>query len=269
MNRVQKGFKMLTKKNVFFSVVLFFMLTAAGCVSVQGLYVDPSFTYQSVLANNIGVAGVVSATRRIRPSRQTALSNLMQNALIKHFPGLPIMPAGDVVRALGVTQYKAMMEYYRLHGVVPGQYLSALYKHVIYMRYVAFVRVEQDSISHDRQQYEDNTTPRRASTSTIAFTTKLTVRVQIDVYDVITHRIVWRGSLNESTSRSNRYEVPSMVTGRREGLNRAIAQSVIGMAGTAIVDSNHSYPTAPSFYNFMQRIFNSMIGRFPKKISGR
>ena len=236
----------------------------AGCVSVQGLYVDPSFTYQSVLENNIGVAGVVSATRKIKPSQQTALSNLLQNAIIKHFPGLPVMPSGDVVRALGSNRYRVMMEYYRLHGVVPDQYLSVLYTHIIYMRYVTFARIEQDHISHHREQYEDTSTAGNGSTSSIDFTTTLSLRVHVDVYDVITHRIVWRGSLSDSTSQSNRYEVPSMVTSSHESLKRAVAQSIIGMAGSAIVDSHHAYPTAPSFYNFVQRIFNSMVGNFPK-----
>ncbi len=256
----------ITKK-ITFAVILLFASIFAGCVSVQGLYVDPSFTYQSVLANNVGVGGVVSATRIIPSSQQTALSNLIQNALIKHFPGLPVMPAGDAVRAIGVVRYKAMIEYYRRHGVVPNQYLDALYKHIIYMRYIVFARVEQDSISHSREQDDNPNTVNNNAVSTINFLTTLTLRVHMDVYDVKARRIVWRGSVRDSTSRSNRYEVPSMITGRHEGFKRAVAQSVLGMAGTALVDSHHSYPTAPSFYNFMQRIFNDMVGKFPKKIA--
>ena len=177
------------------------------------------------------------------------------------------MPSGDAVRALGAARYQTMMEYYRRHGVVPDQYLDALYKHIIYMRYIVFARVEQDSISHSREQDENNATVNNGSVSTIRFMTTLTLRVHIDVYDVKGRRIVWRGSVSESTSRSNNYDVPSVATGRHEGFKRAVADSVLGMAGTALVDSHHSYPTAPSFYNFMQRIFNNMVSKFPEKMN--
>lgn len=258
---------MLKMKKITFVVALFCVMFFAGCVSVQGLYVDPSFTYQSVIANNIGVGGVVSTSKNISSSQQAALSNFLQNALVRHFPGLPVMPSGDVVRALGASQYQAMISYYRSHGVVPDKYLDALYKHIIYMRYIAFARIEQDNISHDRHQSQDVSTPRTTGVSTISYTTTLSVGLHIDVYDVKARRIVWRGSVTENRTRSNNYDVPGVSTDAHESAAKAIAQGVLSVAGTALVDSQHSYPSAPSFNNLVQQIFYDMVSKFPKKVS--
>lgn len=254
----------MNKKNYFFSfIIMLIFLFFAGCATIQGLYVDPSFTFVSIASNNIGVGGVVSSSRNLKPSQQTAASNLLQSAIIQRYPGLSIMPAGDTVRALGVARYRAMMQYYQQNGVVPNQYLSALSQHISHMRYIAFARIEQDQISHDRGEYENNDDIYGSGTANIVYSTRLTLRVQLDVYDLSTQTIVWRGSLSESDSRDNNYTVPSMSINAYDSTGRIIAKETMGIAGSAIVARNHAYPSPPSFSNLLQSMFIQLVKKFP------
>jgi len=230
-----------------------------ACVSVQGLYRDPSFTYASVQQHNIGVVGVVSVPRKLSHREQTACAGLLHAALVEKYPGMDIMPAGDAVRAIGVSSYRKMMRYYRENGVVQSRYLAALQRHVTHMRYLVFARILEDRVTHSRQTYEQP-----HNTDEIDFRTTLSLTVHLDVYDVALRRIVWSGSVANSTSHANSYKVASMRSYRHESLNREIVQDVASVVSRQAVEHQHEYPSVPSFKGFMQTVFAELLTRFPK-----
>lgn len=243
---------------------LFFIAAICGCliacVSVQGLYQDPSFTYASIKQNNIGVAGVVSVPRKLKAREQNACANVLHTALVEKYPGLVIMPAGDAVRAMGDSSYRQMMRYYRDNGVVPSDYLNILRRHVSHMRYLVFARILEDRVEHSRQ-----TTDQQDGTNKIEYQTTLSLTIHLDVYDVQTKNIVWSGSVTDSTYNANSYTAASTDTYKHESIGHEIVQDVASMLTTQTVEQHHEYPSAPSVKQFLQTIFSELLTRFPKQ----
>lgn len=251
-------------KKIFYGPIFFVLLCFVGCASVEGLYVDPSFNFGSLARGNIGVGGVVSVVNRTSRSQLTALGSLISGRLLDQYPGLTVMPVGDTVRALGASRYWQMMGYYQENGVVPDQYLSALRRHVSHIRYLVFARIVDNRIGHQRTQDVDD--PAINTGTTIHYSTVRTLRIHMDVYDLDQHRVVWGGSYGSSRSTANSYTIPGLPVGRHHRARREMESNLLAMAGTALVDANHQYPSPPSLTSFASDVFRMLIKKFPMPV---
>lgn len=251
------------RKLCFFQKLFFVIIACLGlfaCVSIEGLYVDPSFTEMAIRQNNIGVAGVVSTVRRLSSREQNNCASYLYAALNEKYPGLTIMPAGDAVRALGSSRYQLMMRYYQENGVVPTEDLSALQQHISRMRYVAYARIQEDQVSHSRDQEHES-----RGTDAIVFNTTLTLSIHLDVYDLQQKRVVWSGSVSNLWTQQNRYSVSSNRVYSHESLDREVVRDLANVVETQTVNQQHEYPSPPSFSAGVKGIFSELLTRFPSE----
>ncbi|MBU0455910.1 MAG: hypothetical protein ABIH77_02405 [Pseudomonadota bacterium] len=239
----------------------FCLFALSACVSVEGLYVDPSFTYASIMENNIGVGGVVSVPRDLTAARQSAYANQVRAAIMQKYPGINVMPSGDLTRALSAPDYRRMMRYYRDYGVVQDEYLKTAHRHIKRMRYVAFARIVEDQISHNRTQ-ED---PGPHTRGSVTMTTTLTMKVNMVVYDLNNDRMVWSGAVTESNENNNHYDMNAVYVGRhhRHDVDKQIVASLANTALQEMQERQYHYPSAPAANDLLNGIFSGLLTKFP------
>jgi hypothetical protein len=255
------------------SILICLFCILAGCATVEGLYQDPSFTYGSVRAGNIGVGGVASTSKALSPGEQSAYSNLIRNSLFQHFPGMNIMPQGDAVSALGAPRYQSMMRFYADNGVIQDQYLTAFKNHITHMRYLVFARIisYQTSRRHDEVKDFDHSSYRhdhdrdfdRPTSESLNYYSTLEMRVEMSVYDLNLQRVVWSGNLDDSRENRNTYTLPEIYHRHHESFDRSLLTNLANMMLQNEMRGTYQYPPTPSSSALLQDLFRGLIGKFP------
>lgn len=239
-------------------IIISIFCLIAGCVSVQGLYHAPSFTYQSIYNDNIGVGGVALVTRPLSTAAKTAYADYLQSALISKYPGLNIMPAGDAITALSPRVYRHMMRAFRISGTIRPEYLQLLQKHIHHMRYLVFARILSAHVDHDTDIEPDPVYKHQENTT---YSTKLTLLVKLIVYDLTTKRIVWSGTITDSNSNTNNYA--SRAARRWKNWKRAATDIVFD----AITYTHKTYPPPPATAPILRDIFRYFMPKFPQRVA--
>lgn len=255
----------IPKRILLASLLSFFALLVA-CATVDGLYVDPSFTFASMARNNLGVAGVSSVVQTLSVRQSSSVANILLNQLNDKYPQMGVMPMGDTVRALGAGRYRQMMRYYEDNDVVQDVYLQALRRHISGMRYLVFARIDEDNIQQHREQDDDfvtDGTDDRNQMSQIQYQTIRTVRISLEVYDLQLNRVVWRGSTEQKRSTHNDYDIPATQSGLS---TRAIVSNLVSAAGQAMVEKQHEYPSPPSLSQMAGLCFETLLRKFPMPV---
>lgn len=240
-------------------------LLLSGCTpSVQGLYVAPSFTYHSIHQDNIGVAGVVPTYGDISIPRSINYSNIVQTQMNTRYPGLGVMPAGEVARALGSAGYKKMLTYYSAYGVVKGSTLKELHEHIRRMRYLTFARITQNHVSRSNNTVDDNYNQSGKPTSQdTIYTTKRSVTVSIKIYDTQLERAVWMGTVSGSKQNKNDYPRPLITTNSSNIGSQLLAGLGDGLL-SSVTRKEYHYPSAPGAAAVFSDALAGMTAHLPK-----
>ncbi len=240
-----------------------FLAACSTKVPVEGLYQSNNFTYPSIHHEHIGVGGVTSSVTNTSPATANTYAASIRNSVIHKYPGLDIMPAGQMASALGRTHYNQMMQAYTSNGVIDEKYLSEMKQHIRGMRYVIFGRIVQDSVGNHRNTYSDR----------IDFSTNRTMRVEYKIYDLNDKQIAWSGTVRQSAHADNSYPLPKMPNNNddpnkpHDSRDDLVRQS-LNLAATAFIQGNHDYPVAPSAYGVFRKTSNGFASRLPVKPKG-
>jgi len=237
-------------------ILLFFMLLTACATTLTDVYRSPNFTYQSIINDNIGVGGVTSTVRPLSRGQKNAYGNLLWNSIIGHYPGMRVMPPGDMVRALGPRRYQRMMHYYRQYSVMPDDIFPVLKQHILRLNYLVFARITQNSISHNRYQSHNDF----QNDDNVEFRTARTLRVGLKIYNISTRQLAWSGSIKTSSGNHNSYSALHVGDDKTEN----VALTALNLLGQLMLDQDHSYPPPPPTADLLRDVFKRFAKALPK-----
>jgi hypothetical protein len=251
---------------IFFSVTttLFGLTLLSACTpKMNGLYQDPSFTYESMSQQGIAIGGVSTpedkANNTTVVSLRAELSELFREAIINQRPGIILMPAGDIAQALG-PKYEPMMAYYSYRDVAADEYLKLIQSNTQHIRYVVFANIPTNSVGQSRSDDD----------SGVYYQSYRNMTVSVKIYDLATSQIVWSGSLSESASTQNTYRTSPIVnsTNTNDGSQPSMTAILISEAMAGVektqIDKHATYPNPPGTQPLATQIFNDIARNLPK-----
>jgi hypothetical protein len=228
----------------------------------------------------------------IKISQSINLSNIVLTALNEQYQGMNIMPAGDTQRALGHNRYVSMLHYYQQNGVVRDRDLKALKNHVSHMRYLIFMRITKNNVSHSQDSHINS--PHRyrhhrrdrhhhdqhdhhhghhdhhhryhhhpqLTKKHYTYRTTRAMASHIVVYDIQKLNRVWSGSVDVSRFTENNYDVPIAND------NKTLATALVSALANTAVDKNSQknmhYPGPPSDASLLKLILAGVTAHLPK-----
>lgn len=255
-----KSFPLLS----FIGIGVFTLLFSACTPSATGLYRDPSFTYNAMHTQGMAVGGVADNSAfmgNTPPPSSLSYAENLREAFINKSPGLAVMPAGDVAQALGISTYNAMMTYYAQNDSVPVEDLDKLKAHTQNLGYVAFGRIVSNQISHSTSTESEVTHHGNTRDTADDYETTRTVTVQVKIYSLTTHQIVWSGSLTDSITNTNSY--PLMHPSHFHNDSSQIIDDVVTGFVNGSVQGNAQYPAAPGSSDVAARAMNELMANLP------
>jgi hypothetical protein len=165
---------------------------------------DPSFTYEAVRSGILAIGGVTSALEGLPGAKQNRYANIMRMVFSQNRETFLIISAGTVANVLGHEEYRLMLNEYRTYGQLSDTMKRNLMTKFNTARYVVFARIEKDEITQSQSEeiIYDDTGMEITGTKIILETTRST-DVSMITYDLWSGAIVWSGSVEECSSRSN------------------------------------------------------------------
>jgi hypothetical protein len=239
---------------------LFFLNLTACTPRLNGLFQDPSFTYDSMSQEGFAIGGVAIPTPTTHTGTDPAIvaqeshyAELLREGVLNARPGILIMPAGEVAQTLG-EKYDTMITYYAYRDVTADEYLKLIKAKTTHIRYVMFASIPVNATS---QAMFDNG-------DSMSYASYRTVTASAKIYDLVTNQIVWSGSLTQTAQNTSTYVTTEIQNPQNS--TEAIASSVITGLEKNQIQKNATYPTPPDTLPVISGIFNAMGENLPKPV---
>ena len=245
-------------------VALVLALLGAGCATLKApapasdVRTEPGFTSGSLRAGGLGVAGVIGITGEggdsaaVRAARAEVAARLwgrLQGAR----KGWRVDREEDLIAALGREEHERLLAAYARSRPLAGEELAGhLSAATEGPRYLLFGAVEEDTIWHDDRDRVRLGDPECSccSESNVDYTIYLTNRTVVttfDVYDRLSGRFAWHGSIEDMRSET-RCDGPS-------GLLEGLVKFVLNPSG---------YPHPPARIAVLEAIFLKLTRALPR-----
>jgi hypothetical protein len=253
------------QRNYFSVLVFMFILGLSGCVApIKGLYQDSSFTYPNIQASGIAVAGVTSSVNKLSTATQVTYGNLVYDSLIDHLPGVAITTPGNFASQYGKNACAKLMSSYTTYRTINNDVLQAVHIKLAKSRYLVIANIDSNKVANGREEWAD--VNRREN---ISYTTKRSIQVTLQVYDLLSASMVWSGSITDGVTNSNDYEVPGLAGDsfhhhNHRNAGKAIIRDVVSTASTLLVDTEAKNPAAPTTSAVLKKIFDNYASNFQK-----
>lgn len=247
------------------------LICLAGLVAcktpVVGMQQHPSFTYQAAMQSRFIIGGVVSTITPLDDMTRMRFSDLMGRTFAEKKPGLLIMRAGYVRKALGRKPYRLMLDAYRETGVIDPVDVEQVRRAFPDTRYLMLVRIEDNRISQNHDQTETNVadSPEDAKKGDydqvsvdVSLSTTREMGAALIIYDLKQDVIAWSGYINGSDLNSNNSSRTFNKDKRwKEELVDAFVDTLIGF-------NSGEYPAAPSQDDVLADIFEGFAENMPE-----
>ncbi|MDX8390937.1 MAG: hypothetical protein R8M38_10680 [Mariprofundaceae bacterium] len=247
--------------------ILMCVLSGCGPTKIHGLQQHVSFNYEHVMASSIVVGGVTtSLSYKLKPAKASYYSELLQQALLRERPNYNLVANGLLASRLG-TEYRGIMDRFRMHGVVHIDDLRAVHHILPNTRYAMFARINHNDV---RQEYEDyqyiekneKKDPRDDELVVKeTFKTIRTLSASLAIYDLLANELVWSGAVNQSDTERNVYshERPLHENWKKTMLDAFVTELLFGGA------SHKHYPPPMPTHTLLERVFIGFAENMPKQ----
>ena len=248
----------MSRRFAFALVALIGFGVACG-PTLHGLRHDPEFTYERLVGDGLAVGGVVSLVHESDDPRAfvAQYANMLSRELSDEFAN--ITPSGRVRLALGEVTQDAMLESFRIAGILDDSSLAALANALAAdARYCAFARMEDDVTGHTTE--ESVTEEDKVQYRVTKYVTRRTLSVEFTVYDLQRYTSVWSAMLQATDGNANTYKDP---VGTAKDEDESAIEVVAGAVAEAILTSDREYPEAPGLGRVAEAIFSAFADALP------
>ena len=253
------------------ALVFMVMLLPSACLKkppeVIRVRFEPSFTYENVKSGGIGIAGVTSDWFDLPGTSATAdwIGPWLWVTATEERPDLAIVSSPEIRDSIGRDDYVHLLDTHSRLAEVDSTALAALSQSLSYPRYLAFARIEQDTIRVKRR-YTDGYYTRddeHCSTTDLELTTERTIQVRFQVYDVRREQLVWAG-----VSRHTDKSLPLSRNVEDSCGSGGLVQALIELAVDLLVepdpnDTGIKPPNPPKWSKMLNASFKAFARKLP------
>jgi hypothetical protein len=239
------------------TILVFGLCIVLACKTrVIGLVMDPSFTYEAITSGKMAIGGVTSALKSMPERERNLYADMMRRKFLEKRETFIILPAGVVAHLLGHEAYRNMMDEYRTYGRLNNTMKRNLMTKLKTVRYIVFARIEKDNISKSRREVlYDEYGEELENKKTIMEITRST-DVSMNIYDLRTGVIVWSGTVEKISSRSNEYVEKE----KSKFFLIALIETIV-----EIFEPSPEYPEPSSLDELLGRIFTGFAENLPNE----
>ncbi len=233
-----------------FIIILISLAALAGCkAQVIGMQQHPSFTYESAMNSRFVIGGVVSSVNRLDDMTRMRFSDVMGRTFAEEKPGMMIVRASHILKALGHKSYERMLDAYRESGVIDPLDAAQIRRAFPDIRYLMLVRIEKNRVSQNHDQTETGVADSADDAKEgeyervrvdVSLTTTREMGATLNIYDLRQNVLAWSGYVSASDTNSNDSSRTFNKDKRwKEELVDVFVDALIGL-------DNGEYPDAPA-----------------------
>ena len=245
------------------------LVILTGCsTKISDLKADPSFTYSAAVSGRIAIGGVVSSVSPLSPADTVTYSNQLKTQLSEKRPGFILIPYGAVVNQLGQEDHPRLLNELLTMGMPSNSSMGMLKQKASGYRYIAFSRIDDDSIQRTLQEGRDvNNKP----DNTVRPKTSRQVIGSLQIIDITDGNIVWSATAKTELANISPFpqtvKAPPADTSRsssfRGAVREAAREAVIGPKTEA--EREYRYPTEPPLTRVLEDLFKGFSTNMPEK----
>lgn len=176
-------------------------MCVSGCVAPGADIHHRSFNHRSVQDRGLAIIGVVSSDKNHATYRSAGWSKTLSKSVKKHHDEFPLRSASDTRKAMGAEDYSTVMKSLHQNNELYSRELQLIRKSKIISRYAMVARIESDKLENPPHQRIPMTNGRGEvyrDRVALRLTSKRTVTVSAQIYDLETGLIVWQKTENSS-----------------------------------------------------------------------
>ncbi len=179
---------------------------------VTGLQHHASFTYEATTQHQFVIGGVVSSHKKLTEIKRIRFGDLLGRTFHSELPHIKTVPTGALIKALGQQRFNALLDAYRLTGVIKQQDVTELQAAMPDARYLILSNIEQDQIDQEEHETEteeaDSEEDRQQRNFErirvdLSMITSRELGASLLIYDFKDHQVMWSGFIDKTISRSN------------------------------------------------------------------
>lgn len=227
---------------------------------VTGLQQHASFTYEATTEHRFLIGGVVSSYKKLDAIKQIRFADLLARTMQTELPHIRIVPSGAVLKAVGQQRFDALLDAYRLTGVITPRDVTELQMAFPDGRYLILCNIEQDQIDQEQNETEtevaDSEEDRQQRNFELirvdlSLITSREMGASFLIYDLQDHQVMWSGFIRKTISRSSDSSRTFRKTFRWHD----------GFLDDLTVERN--YPAAATQADLLEEIFNGFTENMP------
>jgi len=249
-------------------VVLLSMFLLVACKTpVVGMQQHPSFTYETVMQNQIAIGGVVSTVDQLTDVERIRFSDILFRELVDEREGIQIIRAGLVVKAMGLEQHQQWLDDYMLTGTIAYSDTSFLREKFPHARYLVLSRIELHDVSSSHSETETDVADSKEDREKgeyefvrvdVSLKTKRQMGVSLAVYDLQQKLMVWSGYISNTDTNSND---ASRTFDKHNRWREELADAFID----ALIDEKrNNYPAPPPLEHVLAGVFSGFAENMPE-----
>lgn len=250
-------------------------LLMSGCATpVKGLYHHEGFTHGALSNGGLGIAGIVNAVdshalwSEVDRSRY---AGTLYRAIRDERPALALAPHSDLVNAIGLPSWLALLDSYRASASVSPADHDLISAHYHQARYLLLARLERNEVTRDYQSEEKALTryseklKKEVETGEIeqtdTWSTSRLLSASLQVLDLHAGgQLVWSGTVIKSSTNSND---KSRVFDQHHRIEAAVIDAVVDSVANA-GESVPLYPEPPPFEPLLERLITGFAENLPQ-----